>query len=56
LSFKGGRPRSKRKQSRERHFWFYKKKQFPGFGFSVDGISLGSGKRRLPEKKLRFGG
>jgi hypothetical protein len=33
------------------------KKQFPVFGFSGGwNLVLGSGKRRLPEKKLRFGG
>jgi hypothetical protein len=34
----------------------YKKKQFPVFDFSGGwNLALGSGKRRLPEKKLRFG-
>src|SRR2546422_827140 len=33
------------------------KTQFPGFGFPGGrNLALGRGKRRLPEKKLRFGG
>ena len=33
------------------------KRQFPGFGFSAGAeLALGRGKRRLPEKKLHFGG